>query len=68
MSAIQLQEAISQKSKYLPENLLQEVYDFMDFLAIKNNVIQRELSIMQTNETTHLEEEFLNYKELYPHE
>jgi hypothetical protein len=56
----------------LPAEALKEIIDFIDFLkfklsdkAIKDN-INYDLSELDKKEISHLEEEFRDYKELYP--
>jgi hypothetical protein len=66
-------EIILEETKNLPEDLLREVLDFILFLKNKTNISssntpQRALYKMQQDELTHLEEEFENYKTLYPNE
>lgn len=64
---------IIEKTKGLPEEALQEILDFIEFIkqkkvkkSIKDN-IGYELSNLDNTETNHLEEEFKDYKEIYPH-
>lgn len=66
----------------LPENAKEELFDFYEFLvfkyhahnnrrAEKQNAVPRiheELSRLETDSLAHLEQEFENYKERYPHE
>ncbi len=54
----------------LPEPILCEILDFVQFMKKKlpSDNIGKELSILDASEKAHLEEEFMNYKELYPHE
>jgi hypothetical protein len=66
-------EIILEETKNLPEDLLREVLDFILFLKNKTNISssntpQSALYKMQQDELTHLEEEFENYKTLYPNE
>ena len=66
----------------LPDRAKEELFDFYEFLVLKyhghhddtkeklNPVlrIHEELSRLETDSLTHLEQEFENYKEQYPHE
>ena len=50
-----------------------EVIDFIQFLREKNKKkdtidIKKELSELSVSQTQHLEEEFIDYKKLYPSE
>ena len=70
MAISNIPDLIVQETKQLPENLLQEVLDFVLLLKKKNKVgeTKNDLSTMQLTELSHLESEFENYKELFPHE
>jgi hypothetical protein len=71
MSNTNIPELILEEAKYLPDDLLKEVLDFILFLKNKtNNIVTNTeaLLVMQQNELTHLEKEFENYKSLYPNE
>jgi hypothetical protein len=63
-------DLILEETKNLPDDLLKEVLDFILFLKTKNRPLTetQELSSLQQNELTHLENEFENYKLLYPNE
>jgi hypothetical protein len=64
-------DIILEEAKHLPDNLLKEVLDFILFLKTKSNTSVTEITELQSlqqNELTHLEEEFENYKLLYPNE
>ena len=63
-------DLILQETKQLPDDLLKEVLDFVLFLKSKNKLSDHEnaLSALQQTELKHLESEFENYKEQYPHE
>ena len=66
-----LPDIILQESKQLPDDLLKEVLDFILFLKNKSQDSSSEtrlLSSLQKSELTHLEDEFNNYKLLYPNE
>ncbi|AYQ33867.1 DUF2281 domain-containing protein [Runella sp. SP2] len=72
MGAIELRKAIQEKTALLPEHLLREVFDFVEFLNQKQEQymidVHNNLLVAGQSEMTHVEEEFLNYKELYPNE
>lgn len=70
MAISNIPDLIVQETKQLPENLLEEVLDFVLLLKRKNELGENknELSTMQMTELSHLESEFENYKELFPHE
>lgn len=73
MSTAQIEQLITQKTKGLPVDILQEVLDFIEFLRIKNagimtDSIQLTLSDADVSELSHLEEEFADYKTIYPRE
>ncbi|MBN1639508.1 MAG: hypothetical protein JW866_11100 [Ignavibacteriales bacterium] len=78
MTKVLLEKMIIEETKGLPFQTLNEILDFIQFIKakkIKNRVadslendITIELSELNTVSLMHLEEEFSNYKELYPHE
>jgi len=78
MSKVLLEKMIIEETKGLSFETLNEILDFIQFIKvkkIKNRVedsvqkdINIELSELNTVLLMHLEEEFSNYKELYPHE
>jgi hypothetical protein len=73
MTASQIQNLIIQNSKGLSADILQEVLDFIQFLKLKKSglntdSIQASLSEFNSSELKHLEEEFIDYKVLYPNE
>jgi hypothetical protein len=62
-------DLILKETKHFPDDLLKEVLDFVLFLKNKNESPSSEhkvLSALQEEELFHLEEEFKNYKDLYP--
>ena len=63
-------DLILQETKHLPDDLLKEVLDFILFLKNKghSSTETEALSSLQQNELSHLEDEFDNYKLLYPNE
>ena len=73
MNASQIENQIIQNSKGLPADILQEILDFIQFLKIKRagiitDSVQKGLSEFNSSEVEHLEEEFTDYKTLYPRE
>lgn len=66
MSATQLQHQISERTKNLPVDMLNEIADFIDFLAYKKSHERIELGNVSQLEEQHLEQEFNDYKQLYP--
>ena len=76
---IPMTQTILHETEGLSWNALHEVLDFVRFLKGKeqrthHQLLTKEQDIHQTLQTAevdslaHLEEEFANYKELYPHE
>jgi hypothetical protein len=74
-----IRQLIIKETEGLPVYILDEVLDFIRFIKnrrlikakeddISIDSLQMELSKLSQNETTHLEEEFKNYEELYPYE
>jgi len=73
MNTTQIEKQIIQNSRGLPAEVLQEILDFIQFLKLKksgviNDSIQTTLSELDSSEIKHLEEEFIDYKIVYPHE
>ena len=78
MSNVVLEKMILEETKGLSFHTLNEILDFIQFIKakkIKNRVadslekdINIKLSELNTVLLMHLEEEFSNYKEVYPHE
>lgn len=72
MTASQLEKALYNYTKGLPEDVLQEVLDFVQF--VKQRTLKysgkspKKKSSLSASQTLHLEEEFKNYKSLYPSE
>ena len=72
-----IEKLILKETKGLPPFALNEVLDFILFIkekklkknddTFKSN-LEFELSLLDHKEIVHLEEEFQDYKELYPHE
>ncbi len=73
MTTIQLEKALGKYIKGLPEDALQEILDFIIFIRQKRlkkptENLTNELNSLNTNQTDHLEQEFKNYKQIYPNE
>jgi hypothetical protein len=72
MKSAELQNNIVQHIKGLPEEALQEILDFVQFLRYKKGQnypadnINYELDKLDNKELQHLERELANYKDLYP--
>lgn len=72
----QIEQQIVEETKGLPRDALNEILDFIQFIKRKRqrkvskkttkNNLNLELSIMNQKESLHLEEEFKNYKKIYP--
>jgi len=78
MSKVLLEKTIIEETKGLSFDALNEILDFIKFIKaqkaknlIEDSVektIDNELSVLNSGSLIHLEEEFANYKEKYPHE
>ena len=79
MPNVEIEQTIFKETQGLSANALQEVLDFIQFIKMKEHRkekkhfatdrnIDKELRALGTNSIAHLEEEFANYKELYPYE
>lgn len=79
MTNSEIQQTIIKETQELPFDILQEVLDFIQFVKMKklhkttgsiseNNEWRKELKVLNQNSLAHLEEEFADYKEIYPHE
>ena len=68
MNAQQIEQKILQHTRDLPEKAQLEILDFVLFLWNKNKSMKADLSSLNKTELDHLEEEFKNYKELFPYE
>lgn len=73
MNTTQLENELLRYTKGLSKEALREVIDFVQFLRQKrikssSNSLSQDLSIMSSEQTVHLEEEFKDYKKLYPSE
>ena len=73
-----MEKYILKETKGLPPDAINEILDFIQFIKKKKvkkkreNIVKDnlnyELSILDKRELSHLEEEFKDYKELYPRE
>ena len=79
MNQQEIEQTILKETQGLSFNALQEILDFIQFLKIKNlrevtnykdqeQAIRNELKTLELDSFAHLEKEFADYKELYPHE
>ena len=78
MSKAELEKMIVEETKNLSTETLSEVLDFIQFVKTKKykkarkksfeDSLTNELADLNENSLAHLEEEFSNYKELYPRE
>ena len=73
MNTTQLENELLQYTKGLSKEALREVIDFVQFLRQKrlkssSNSLSQDFSTMSSEQTFHLEEEFKDYKKLYPSE
>lgn len=73
MNTTQLENELLRYTKGLSKEALREVIDFVLFLRHKRlksptNSLTQDLSIMNYEQTEHLEKEFKDYKKLYPSE
>ena len=72
------EKVILEETKGLPFYKLNEILDFIRFVKMKsqkktkkapfNDNLNYELNLMNKSELSHLEDEFIDYKEIYPHE
>ena len=77
-TSLQVKDFIWQNIKDLPQENVNEILNFIIYIRkkiynpelfnIDYSDINQELTHKSKHETKHLEEEFLNYKTLYPHE
>jgi len=73
MTTLQIEKTLSRYIKGLPDDAIQEILDFIIFIRHKrlkkpSENLTIELSNLNLNQTTHLEEEFNDYKQIYPNE
>jgi hypothetical protein len=74
----QIEKLILQETKGLPPHALNEILDFIQFIKEKKlkknrddmykSNLDLELNLLDKKELSHLEEEFKDYKEIYPRE
>ena len=73
MNTTKLENELLRYTKGLSNETLREVIDFVQFLRKKrlketSNNLSQELSNMSSEQTSHLEKEFEDYKKIYPSE
>jgi hypothetical protein len=73
MKLSKLESELIRCTKGLPKDVLREILDFAQFIRFKKmnkstDNLTKELYLLSTSETEHLEEEFKDYKKLYPSE
>lgn len=70
MVKLELKKQLNQMVEQMPEPLVREIVDFAEFLLTKEvnegEKIHAETGKESRDEMRHLEEEFLNYKTLFP--
>ncbi|NOX47170.1 MAG: hypothetical protein GXO89_09360 [Chlorobi bacterium] len=71
MTTLQFEKKIIDYTRDLPIEALQEILDFISFIRSKNqkanaDTLNSELSFLNESQNEHLEEEFADYKTLYP--
>jgi hypothetical protein len=73
MNTTQLENELLKYTRGLSKEALREVIDFVQFLSQKrrrktSDSLTENLSVMSSEQTSHLEEEFEDYKKRYPSE
>jgi hypothetical protein len=79
MTKIEIEQTLVKETQDLSDEALQEILDFIHFIKMKelreppkyvsnSDHIHDELRALNDYSLAHLEEEFANYKTLYPHE
>jgi hypothetical protein len=79
MANIEIAQTIVKETQGLSSDALQEVLDFIQFIKMREyrarkkhlgvgSDVDAELRLLDMSSLAHLEEEFANYKELFPHE
>lgn len=68
-----LEKSLLESARGLPEDDLLEILDFIQFIKYKSSKktldnLSGELSTLDASQAKHLEEEFKDYKNLYPNE
>ena len=70
MTGAQLEKTLLEYTKGLPKEAMQEILDFVQFIRQKHmkkkDSIKAELTRLGQSQTAHLEEEFKDYRKLYP--
>ncbi len=70
MDKTELKKELDQMLEQMPASLVREILDFAEFLLTKRDAASSdetsENNALSVAETQHLEEEFANYKALYP--
>lgn len=72
MEKLELKKELNRMVEQMPESLVREILDFAEFLLKKENhgslKSDPKIRSLSEHETAHLEQEFFNYKLLYPKE
>ena len=73
MTTAQLEKTLYKYTKGLPQDALQEILDFVQFIRQRSSKKVSDKppakkSNLSVSQTSHLEEEFKNYKQLFPSE
>lgn len=73
MSLTVLEKALLAQTQELPEEAVQQLVDFAQFLGQKQShsvesSSTSELTVLAADQVKHLEEEFENYRQRYPRE
>ena len=79
MTKVDIEQTIVKETQELSFEALQEILEFIQFIKLKeqglipksfpdDKKLHEELQALNTSSLAHLEEEFANYKELYPQE
>jgi hypothetical protein len=79
MANVEIAQTIINETQDLSIKALREILNFIQFIRLREqqemnkhslaeNNIDSELRALDTSSLAHLEEEFANYRELYPHE
>lgn len=71
MTTVQFEKLVIEKTKDLPLEMLEEILDFIQFLREKNKnkfskKITSTLNNLNKSQISHIDDEFANYKKLYP--
>lgn len=73
MQTLQFEKALIESTKGLPKDILKEILDFILFIREKRinkpmENISTELTRLNISQISHLEQEFKDYKQIYPNE